>query len=95
MKIDNMAVLVIDFDGTIVTEEYPKLGKIKPFAKDVINRLREEGHYVIINSCRENEHKEAAERFLIRNDIGYDAFNENLTHLILKYNNDCRKIGGI
>ena len=31
-------IIAVDFDGTIVTHEYPKIGKDIPFAIDVLNR---------------------------------------------------------
>jgi capsule biosynthesis phosphatase len=48
--------IVIDLDGTICTlktstETYADV-KVKPGAKDFISKLREEGHYIIIQTAR-------------------------------------------
>ena len=34
-------ILSIDFDGTIVTEKYPKIGKLIPYAKQISKTLKE------------------------------------------------------
>ena len=34
--------IAVDFDGTIVTHEYPKIGKPIPFAIDALKRLQQE-----------------------------------------------------
>lgn len=33
-------IIAVDFDGTIVTHEYPKIGKEIPFAIDTLKRLK-------------------------------------------------------
>ena len=47
--------IAVDFDGTIVTHEYPKIGKELPFATDTLKLLIKEGHKLILWSVRENE----------------------------------------
>lgn len=41
-------VIAVDFDGTIVTHAYPKIGKEIPFATDTLIRLQEEEHHTLI-----------------------------------------------
>ena len=69
-------VLAIDFDGTIVEHDFPDIGKIKPYAKEVINRLYDEGYYICIWSCRTGQELMNAKRWLKENDISYHKFNE-------------------
>ncbi len=46
-------IIAIDFDGTIVEErEYPNFGPLMPYAKQVINALKEEGHTLILWTVR-------------------------------------------
>jgi len=33
-------IIAVDFDGTIVTHEYPKIGREIPFAIDSLKRLQ-------------------------------------------------------
>ena len=37
-----MLTVAVDFDGTIVTHEYPKIGKEIPFAIDTLKRLQKD-----------------------------------------------------
>lgn len=86
-----MKAISIDFDGVIVVNEYPRIGSTLKGAKDSINELYNT-HYIIINTCRSGEAADEAKQFLIDNGINFHAFNENLPHLIKKYNTDTRKI---
>lgn len=45
-------IIAIDFDGTIVTHEYPKIGKPVPFAKEVIQMLINNGHICYLYTMR-------------------------------------------
>jgi len=89
-----MAVIVIDFDGTIVDSKYPIIGKIKPDAKRVINKLYNRGHKIVINSCRAGTQFSDAFNFLLMSGINFHTFNENLQELIDDYGRDTRKISG-
>ena len=86
-------VNAIDFDGTIVTNKYPNIGYLKRNAKEVINKLYDEGHDIIINSCRQGREEREMVEFLIDNEIKFDEVNKNLCYRIEEYGNDCRKIG--
>lgn len=86
-------VIAIDFDGTIVTDKYPDIGYLKRNAKEVINELYDQGHDIIINSCRQGKEEREMVEFLIDNEIKFTAVNENLSYRIEEYGNDCRKIG--
>jgi len=89
-----MAVIVIDFDGVIVEDEYPNIGTIKPNAKLVINRKFDNGHKIVINSCRAGVMAHRAFNFLLINGIKFHTFNENLPELIALYETDTRKMSG-
>ena len=70
-------ILAIDFDGTIVTHEFPKIGTPIPHAKEVINRLFDEQYYIIIWSCRGSFNLIEAYIYLKENGIKFHKFNEN------------------
>ena len=76
-----MAIIGIDFDGTICEHEFPKIGKLKEDAKKVIQKLKDKGHDIIIWTCRDDEHDEKyltkAIEWLKEKDIPYDYINEN------------------
>ena len=82
----------IDFDGVIVEERWPEIGKLLPYAISTIRALYSAGHRIIINTCREGEMAEAVKAFLAKYDIPYTAFNENLPDRVERYGGNCRKI---
>ena len=87
-----MVILSIDFDGTIVKDEYPGIGKPLPGAIQAINELYESGYCIIINSCRAREREDEMIDWLNRNGVNYCHCNENCCERIVKYRTDCRKI---
>jgi hypothetical protein len=87
-----MAIISIDYDDTIVVADYPNIGKIKPFAKDVINSLYEEGHTIIIWTCRSGKHEADAALYLATNGVKYHHINENHPDNVAQYDSDSRKI---
>lgn len=85
-------IISIDFDGTIVEDRYPEIGYLKPGAKKVIQRLHEEGHKIIINTCRVGDLERNCVNFLLEKKIPFDRINDNLPELVAKYGTNCRKI---
>lgn len=86
-------VIGIDFDGTIVDDAFPEIGKVKPLAKETIGALIEKGHEVVIWTCRDYG---VIKDFLDGQGWGFrDALyiNENPPTLKNKYRNDPRKLG--
>ena len=86
-------VIAVDFDGTIVTENYPEVGTLIPAAKQTLKRFKEKGGYIVVWTCREGKTLKDSIEFLNDWNIPYDAVNENLPHRIKQYGNDPRKIG--
>ena len=79
--------VAIDFDGTIVEHEYPKVGPLKKDSVTGINLLKELGCYIIITSCRTSsklhpgfveriKQKQLIEEFLTENDILFDEVDD-------------------
>ncbi len=64
-----MAVLAIDFDHTLVDGD-----KVRPYAREAINILREKGHKIIIHSCNDAKW---IKKVLDNNDIRYDSIFES------------------
>lgn len=90
-------VLAIDYDGTIADTNYPTiLGRIKG-AKKYINKLYNDGWYIIVWTCRCDDNTTTfpmsmAKDWLYANEIPYHKMNEHHPALVLTYNNDSRKI---
>lgn len=69
----------IDFDGTIVENEFPNIG---PLAKnDIVPMMhglwKDFSNIIIIWTCRTGPYENEARQFLIKNKIPFDFINEN------------------
>ena len=42
-------IIAVDFDGTIHDGQWPRIGEAMPGAREAINALRAEGHYMLDN----------------------------------------------
>ena len=49
-------ILAIDFDGTIVENKFPEIGRLKKDAKWVINKLKEAGCKIVIWTSRDGKY---------------------------------------
>lgn len=88
----NNLIIAIDFDGTICDLSFPEVGKMKPEADKYVNMLFDEGHHIIINTCRSGIYEGLAETFMKENKIHYHFINSNMPYMIEAYGQDCRKI---
>ena len=70
-------IIAVDFDGTIVEHEYPKIGKEIPFATDVIKLLQTEGHQIILWTYRSGKELDEAVEFCAKKGIEFYAINKN------------------
>lgn len=70
-------IIAIDFDGTIVEQAFPEIGKLLPYAKEVLYNLYYQGYYIIIWTCRGGQELIDAKDFLDKKGIMYHKLNEN------------------
>ena len=70
--------IAVDFDGTCVTHEYPKVGK-DIGAVPVLKKLTDSGHKLILNTMRSGKELADAIKWFIDNDIPLFGANENPT----------------
>jgi len=71
-------IIAVDFDGTIVEHDYPKIGKPIPFAIEVLKKLQnEEHHLLILWSVREGDLLEDAVEYCKRAGLEFYAVNKN------------------
>lgn len=87
-----MLTLAIDFDGTIVENAYPEIGNLKPNVVEVMNRLRDEGYRIVINTCRTGQHELNARICLNDNNIPFHYLNENTLESRLEFTEESRKL---
>ena len=72
-----MAIIAIDFDGTIVTHEYPMVGKPVPMAKDVICMLNDNGHTCFLWTMRDLVYLMEAKEYCTEHYIPIKHFNKS------------------
>ncbi len=70
-------ILAIDFDGTIVEDEYPKIGKPMVFAFETLKKLQDDGHRLILWTYRSGKKLKEAVDFCKENGIEFYAVNES------------------
>ena len=85
-------IIAIDFDGTIVRDMYPAIGKLRPDAVKCINKLYDDGHYIIIWTCREGIRLYAATRFLDMMGVKYHKVNGDEPGNLEKFGSAGRKV---
>jgi len=88
-----MKILAIDFDGTIVDDQFPAIGNMVPGAKETINELYAMGYEIIIWTSRTHIRLLEAIEWLAKNGIKYHRVNESSPVNLRMYGNkDSRKI---
>lgn len=69
--------IAIDFDGTIVEHEYPKIGKEKLFAFQTLKELEKLGVRLILWTFRTGKELDDAVNYCSLNGIEFYAVNKN------------------
>ena len=85
-------IIAIDFDGTIVHDDFPNIGPLQPYAKEVINRLHDAGHYIIIWTSRNGNSLIDAINYLLEHGVSFDRINDSEPGNRSQYMHDTRKI---
>jgi len=69
--------IAVDFDGTIVEDEYPAIGKPILFAFDTMKKLQDKGHRLILWTYRKGRALDEAVQFCEDNGIVFYAVNKS------------------
>ncbi len=69
--------IAVDFDGTIVEHEYPKIGKEKLFAFRTLKELEKQGARLILWTFRTGKELQEAVEYCKNNGIEFYAINKN------------------
>jgi len=85
-------IIAVDFDGTIVSDAYPKIGKPRMRTINYIKDMKEQGCKLILWTCRHDEQLEEALKFCKEIGLEFDAVNDNLDEIKELYGNNSRKI---
>jgi len=105
MKLYNRLTIAIDFDGTIVEDDYPNIGKPRIFAFETVKKLQEDGHRLILWTYRSGLRLEECVEFCKSNGIQFYAVNKSFPEEQFDYTKsrkihadlfiDDRNIGGV
>ena len=85
-------IIAIDFDGTIAIGTYPQIEGQRQEAGHYIRKLKQEGHYLIINTCRSGDILIEAINWMLSEGIPFDRINDNHPEETARYNNNSRKV---
>lgn len=101
-------IIAVDFDGTIVEHDYPRIGKEKPFALETLRNLSRQGHKIILWTARDGALLDEAVEFCRKGGVEFYAINSNTPQKGLNFGKsgfsakvtadvyiDDRNIGGI
>lgn len=100
-------IIAIDFDGTIVENKYPAVGKEIPFAIETLKKLTEERHRLILWTVREGKLLDEAVDFCHKRGLDFYAVNRDYPEEEKEHNNhfsrklkadlwiDDRNLGGL
>lgn len=69
--------IAVDFDGTIVTHEYPDIGRERPFAIQTLKMLINDHHRLILWSVREGKLLEDAIEWCRERGVEFYAANKD------------------
>jgi hypothetical protein len=71
-------IIAIDFDGTIVENKYPAIGREKPFAIETLLKIQKElNHQLILWTVRENGLLNEAVTYCQERGLNFYAVNKN------------------
>ena len=88
-------IIAIDFDGTIVEQKYPSIGKIRPFAFETLKALQAKNHQLILWTVRSGALLEQAVEFCRSHGIEFYAVNKNYPEEEWNENNSRKIIADI
>ncbi|PVW17029.1 BT0820 family HAD-type phosphatase [Marixanthomonas spongiae] len=69
--------IAVDFDGTIVEDHYPNIGKPKLFAFETLRKLQENGHRLILWTYRNGKALDDAVAFCKEQGVIFYSINKS------------------
>ncbi|MRT91934.1 BT0820 family HAD-type phosphatase [Ancylomarina sp. 16SWW S1-10-2] len=70
-------IIAVDFDGTLVEQKYPKVGKEIPFAIETLKMLQAKQHRLILWTYRAGDKLDEAVEFCKSRGVEFYAINKN------------------
>ena len=70
-------IIGVDFDGTIVEDKYPEIGRERPFATDTLRMLIADRHRLILWTVREGRELDEAVQWCRERGVEFYAINRD------------------
>lgn len=74
---EDSLTIAVDFDGTIVEHDYPRIGREMVFAFDTLKALQAKGHKLILWTYRDGDLLDEAVEYCKRKGIEFYAVNRS------------------
>jgi len=84
--------IAVDFDGCLCKDEWPDIGEPNQLVINALVKRKAEGAKIILWTCREGQHLQAAVMWCLNHGLKFDAINDNLEENKAAYGNNCRKV---
>ena len=78
--------IAVDFDGTIVEHEYPKIGGEKLFAIETLKQIQKQGHQLILWTYRTGTELNDAVDYCKNRGLEFYAVNKNYPEEVMDDN---------
>lgn len=88
----NNKKIAIDFDGTIVEDAYPNIGKPQAFVFETLKQLENKGYRLILWTYRHGDRLQEAVEFCRKNGIEFYAVNSSYEGEVFDGNTQSRKL---
>ncbi len=85
-------IIAVDFDGTIVDDKYPEIGKPKIFAFETLRQLQSDGYRLTLWTYRSGKTLDEAVEFCKENGIIFYAINNSYEGEEFDHSKQSRKI---
>lgn len=85
-------IIAVDFDGTIVDDAYPKVGKAKMFAFETLKKLQKDGYRLNLWTYRSGKTLKDAVEFCKKNGLEFNAINNSFEGEEFEKETQSRKI---
>lgn len=85
-------IIAVDFDGTLVEDEFPKIGKRIDRVWSYVKAVQNAGAKIILWTSRNGQCLKEAVEYCVQQGLHFDAINENLDECKVLFDNDTRKV---
>jgi len=85
-------VYAVDFDGTISLGKFPKTGEPNKKLIEFLKAARKQGDKVILWTCREGKYLTEALEYCKKQELEFDAVNDNLEECKVFLEGNPRKV---